>query len=173
MVAHGRLCVSIQAQTRKDQIISGLIDTRNRILDAASELSPVEQDKVFLGIWSVKDLLAHLVGWDYANLEAAEKVLEGELPGFYAYEDRDWTTYNARLVAEHRREDFEELLASVKESHRKLINFLQTIPAEEFERDRNVRFRRYKVTISRLLQAEMKDEERHYQQIKAFRNRNQ
>jgi hypothetical protein len=94
------------------------------------------------------------------------------LPGFYAYEDRDWTTYNARLVAEHGREDFEEILASVEASHRKLINFLEAIPAEEFERDRNIRFRRYRVTISRLLQAEMKDEEKHYRQIKAFRGRN-
>lgn len=165
--------MSVQAQTVKEQIISGLADTRNRILNVASELSPVEQDQVFLGIWSVKDLLAHLVGWDHANLEAAGAVLEGELPGFYAYEDRDWTTYNARLVAEHKREDFEELLASAKASHRKLISFLQTIPAEEFERDRNVRFRRYKVTILRLLQAEMEDEERHYQQIKGFKNRSQ
>lgn len=164
--------MSTQAQISKDQIISGLIDTRNRILSAASELSPVEQDQVFLGIWSVKDLLAHLIGWDYANLEASQAVLEGELPGFYAYKDRDWTSYNARLVAEHRREEIEELLFSVEASHRKLINFLQSIPAEEFDRDRNVRFRRYKVTISRLLQAEMKDEERHYQQIKAFGNRN-
>jgi uncharacterized damage-inducible protein DinB len=165
--------MSTQAQTKKEQIISGLIDTRNRILDTASELSPVEQDQVFLGIWSVKDLLAHLVGWDYANLEAAGAVLEGELPGFYAYENRDWITYNARLVAEHKREDFEELIASAKASHHKLISFLQTIPAEEFERDRNVRFQRYKVTILRLLQAEMEDEERHYEQIKAFTNRSQ
>lgn len=165
--------MSSQAQIRKDQIISGLIDTRNRILNAASELSPAEQDQVFLGIWSVKDLLAHLIGWDYSNLEASEAVLEGQLPGFYSYRDRDWTSYNARLVAEHRREDFEELLVAVNASHRKLINFLQTIPAEEFDRDREVRFRRYKVTISCLLQAEIKDEERHYQQIKAFGNRKQ
>jgi uncharacterized damage-inducible protein DinB len=54
--------VSTQAQARKDQIISGLVDVRNQILDAASELSPIEQGQVFLGIWSVKDLLAHLVG---------------------------------------------------------------------------------------------------------------
>ena len=165
--------MSSQAQTVKEQIISGLIDTRNRILDAASELSPVEQDQVFLGIWSVKDLLAHLVGWDHANLQAAGAVLNGELPEFYAHEDRDWTTYNAHLVAKYKREDFEELLASAKASHRKLVSFLQTIPAEELERNRNVRFRRYRVTVLRLLQAEMEDEERHYQQIKAFKNRNQ
>ena len=93
--------MSTQAQSRKDQIISGLIDVRGQILQAASELSPAEQDQVFLGTWSVKDLLAHLVGWDYVNLEAAEAVQQGEL-----------------------------------------------------------------------LQAEMKDEEKHYQKIKAYRNRN-
>lgn len=156
------------AQAKKDRIISELVEARRKILDVASSLSPEQQDEIFLGIWSVKDLLAHLAGWDYANMEAANQVLAGQLPSFYAYHDRDWRSYNARLVAQYRRDSFAELLSLVEDSHQKLIDLLETIAAEEFHRDRAVRFKGYKVTIARLLQAEIDDEKTHHTQVKEF-----
>lgn len=154
----------------KEAILTGLVQVRRQILNAAA-LSPTQQDDVFLGIWSVKDLLAHLVGWDYTNLEAAKSVLAGELPAFYAHYDRDWQTYNARLVAEYKKDDFGEMLASVEDSHHQLVAFLETVPAEDYDRDTGVRFNRYKVTIARLLRVEIRDEQKHHAQIQAFRDR--
>jgi hypothetical protein len=49
-----------------------------------------------------------------------------------------------------------------------LLEFLNTIPAENFNKDFGVRFRGYRVTIQRLLEAEQKDEETHLQQIMDF-----
>jgi len=135
--------VSAKAQAKKDKIISGLVETRGKILDAASSLSAAEQDEVFLGVWSVKDLLAHLVGWDFTSLEAAKAILAGKIPSFYSYHDRDW-----------------------------LVDFLEAIPAEEFDKDRGVRFKGYKVTIARLLQVEIDDEKTHLTQVEGFRDRN-
>lgn len=163
--------MSTKAQAKKDKIISGLVETRRKILDAASSLSPAQQDEIFLGVWSVKDLLAHLVGWDFTNLEAAKEILAGKTPNFYSYHNRDWKTYNARLVAEHKRDDFAALLSSVEDSHQRLVDFLETIPAEEFDRDRGVRFKGYKVTIARLLQVEIDDEGVHHRQVEEFRDR--
>ena len=157
------------AQAKKNRIITELIETRRKILDVASSLSPAQQGEVFLGVWSVKDLLAHLVGWDFTNLEAAKALLNGQLPDFYSHYDRDWKTYNARLVAEHKRNDFADLLSSVEDSLQKLMGFLETVPVEEFDKDSGVRYKRYKVTIARLIQAETRDEKTHYQQIEEFR----
>jgi len=160
--------MSAKAQAKKEEMISELIETRRRILDAASSLPPDKQDEVFLGVWSVKDLLAHLAGWDFTNLQAAKTLLSGQLPEFYSYHDRDWKTYNARLVAEYKRDDFAELLSSVKDSLEKLVAFLETVPAGEFDKDSGVRYKRYKVTIARLLRAETRDEKTHYKQIEEF-----
>ena len=71
------------AQAEKDGIIGGLVAARGEILDTVRLLSPAQQDEVFLGEWSVKDLLAHLVGWDYTNQEAVAEILEGKKPGFW------------------------------------------------------------------------------------------
>jgi hypothetical protein len=160
--------VARKAQAKKDEIISALIQARRKILDQAYRLPPEKRDEVFLGIWSVKDLLAHLIGWDYTNLDAVKSVLEGELPEFYAHRDRDWATYNAFLVKKHKTKKYAELLYSVETSHRALMNFLATVPADEFERDQGVCYKRYRVTIARLLQSEAEDEVEHARQIEAF-----
>lgn len=164
--------MSTKAQAKKDGLISGLVETRRRILNEASSLPSDKQDEAFLGVWSVGDLLAHLVGWDFTNMEAIKEILAGKVPSFYSHYDRDWKTYNAGLVAEYKRDDYADLLSSVKGSHRKLVDFLRTIPTEEFDKDRGLRFKRYKVTIARLLQAEIDDENTHHVQIKEFKERN-
>lgn len=157
-----------KARPKKGEIVAALIQARRKILDVAYVLPPEKQDEVFLGVWSVKDLLAHLIGWDYTNIEATKSILAGELPEFYSHHDRDWQTYNASLVERHMKEDFAELLYAVEASQRALMGLLGTVPAEEFDKDRGIRSKRYKVTIAHLLQAEADDEEEHYRQIKEF-----
>lgn len=160
--------MSDKAQQKKDNIISALTQARRKILHVAYTLPPEKRDEVFLGVWSAKEMLAHLVGWDYTNIAATKSILAGELPEFYSHHDRDWAGYNALLVKRHKTEDYAELLHAVEASHRALVDLLGTVPADEFEKDRGVRYKRYKVTIARLLQAEIEDEEEHYRQIKEF-----
>lgn len=102
------------------------------------------------------------MGWDHANLEAAQAILAGRRPAFWAHRDRDWQTFNARLVAEYRREDPAEMLALLEYSHHHLLAFVEAIPAEELfqahGRDR----------LSTILRAEARDEQEHAQQIREF-----
>ncbi len=76
------------------------------------------------------------------------------------------------MVAEYKRDDFADLFSSVEDSHQKLVVFLKTIPAEEFDKDKGVRFKGYKVTIAGLLRVEIDDEKTHHRQIEGFRDRN-
>lgn len=160
-----------KAQLKKDELIADLIETRKKILDITASFSPAEHDQVFLGIWSIKDLLAHLIGWLETNRKAVKAIRAGKLPEFYAYKDRDWQSYNALLVSKYKRGSLAKLMSAMQISHQRLMDLIQTIPAEEFEQDRGVRYKGYKVTIARLLRAELKDEKVHYTQIEMFRNK--
>ena len=153
---------------RKEKVVSNLIKARQNVLAEASKRSAAEQGQVFLGIWSIRDLVAHLIGWDKTNLEAAKSVLKGQVPSFYEHRDPDWRTYNAMLVRKHKKGSTQELIAAAKRSQEKLLKFLQTIPPEQFNKDFGVRFRGYKVTIQRLLEAETEDEQTHARQITDF-----
>ncbi len=158
----------IRTEDDRLALFHALTDVRGRILADAGSLPTHARDRVFLGVWSAADLLAHLVGWDHANCEAAGEILAGRLPSFYTYHDRDWAGFNAMLVARYKRDDYEALLADAANSHADLIAAIARIPVEELDRDRGIRFRGWKVTIARLLQVEQRDEEEHWRQLRDF-----
>ncbi|MGD2252421.1 MAG: ClbS/DfsB family four-helix bundle protein [Anaerolineales bacterium] len=160
--------ITTHPEARKAELIAGLVAVREKIVASASALPADKKETVFLGSWSVMDLLAHLAGWDLTNLEASKEIARGKLPSFYAHHDRDWATYNATLITEHKRGEFEAQLLELRDTHRELIAHLQSLPAEDLERDRGIRRRSYKVTLDGLLRAELNDEEEHLAQIEAF-----
>jgi len=143
-------------------------EVREKILAAAAALPPEKQETIFLGVWGVKELLAHLAGWDYANREAAEATLAERLPAFYAHYDKDWKIYNALLVAQYRRDDLHEQIALVRKAHLELVAYLERISPSDFVKDTGVRFHGWRVTIERLLRAEISDEEKHLAQVEAW-----
>ena len=154
----------------KDDLLFGLKAIRESILAEALKLPPEAHNKIFLGTWTVMDLLAHLAGWDAANLQAVNAILDGLLPEFYEHHDKDWKIYNAMLVALYKRPSLKEQVEQARETQKQLLDFLQTLPVEDFNLDSGVRFRGIKVTIARILQAELDDEKTHFEQVFEFRN---
>ena len=158
----------MSADTKKDELIRDLLDARQSVLAAVKHLPADLHDTAFLGTWDPKDLLAHLVGWDEANLEAVRDILDGQLPAIYKYPDADWQAFNEELVARHRRDDLAELFVDAARSHLALIDFLRGLPPEEFERDRGLRDGRFPVTLAGLLEVEAREERVHARQVREF-----
>jgi hypothetical protein len=156
------------AEVARDELIAGLRDVRHSILKTAAGLGPGVRDEVFLGTWSARDLVAHLVGWDYTNMHAIDEVLHGKLPSFYEAHDHDWRSYNALLVERYKDSNYRNLLRHARRSHMSLIERIQQTPAADVRRDRGIRARGWKVTIERLLQAELSDERTHLEQLEGF-----
>lgn len=153
-------------EERKVKLVWGLRDVRARILDLARSLPEAAREQVFLGTWSIRDVLAHLAGWDETNLAATKEVLAGMLPSFYAHHNKDWASYNASLVAEYGRDDYDDLLRLVEATHNKLLAFIEDVPAEALWHYRGLKAKGWKVTAGRLLEVERQDEEEHYSQLR-------
>ena len=158
--------MSKKADRSKAGVIAGLVETRRQILETASTIPLEQQDQAFVGEWAIKDLLAHLAGWDYTNLEGVKALLAGEVPGFFAQHDRDWKTYNAMLVARHKRDDLAGMIAAVQEAQKELVAFLNTLTDEDFHR--TVHVNTFRMSIGGLLNFEIKDEKGHLEQIRQF-----
>jgi hypothetical protein len=150
----------------KAGVIARLVETRQQILEAAAAIPLERQDQAFVGIWSIKDLLAHLAGWDYTNLEGVKALMAGEVPAFFAQHDRDWKTYNAMLVASHRRNDLAEMIVAVRKAQGDLVAFLNTLTDEDFHR--TVHVNTFRMSIGGLLNFEIRDEKEHLEQINQF-----
>jgi hypothetical protein len=154
---------------KKRRLVADLAGARQEVLSAAIALPPEDQDTPFLGTWSAHDIVAHLIGWDYANLEAIEAVRAGRLPAFYGEYDRDWRTFNAGLVARHEQETLERTASVAETSHQALRSALIAIPAKDISHDYGVRSPgRRRVTIAMLMAAEARDEHKHAEQIREF-----
>jgi hypothetical protein len=156
------------ADEKKSSLLDSLSQVRAEILRESRQFKPGEEAIPFIGVWSLLDLLAHLAGWDVTNVQAAQEVLVGKIPSFYAHHSKDWADYNALLVNEYGKASLPEILATVEGTHKQLINFLEKLPAKALFADHGVRAGSYRVIISRLLEAERKDETRHLRQIVEF-----
>jgi hypothetical protein len=156
------------ADDKKQELLSGFIEVRRNLLAFSAQIPFDEQEQVFLGVWSMRDLLAHLIGWDYSNLEAVQAVSTGKLPAFYKYIDKDWRTYNAQLVSLYKKGSLADLIEATRVSQHALFDLLTSLPAKDLFQDYGVRFRRYKVTIARLIKADTKDVKAHLEQVKEF-----
>ncbi len=147
-----------------------MILARRSILEQVEQMPSDQIGVKYLGDWSVMELLAHLSGWDETNRQAIQSLREAQLPEFYNHRDPDWRSYNAILVDRYRGDDMTALLASAKESFERLIRQVESIDPSDFDRDWGVRYRGYRLTIARLLEAEARDELEHARQLSNFIN---
>jgi hypothetical protein len=150
----------------KPEIIAELQDSRAAVIQHLTALPAERHDEPFLGEWSVRDLQAHLIGWDYTNADAVRSLIAGTLPDFFSRWDPDWRSYNAELVRLHLRDRLPDLIDDAARSHEELIKLLERTPAREFTMDRGVRAPAgFVVTISNLLETQVGDEREHFRQM--------
>lgn len=154
-------------ENKKQALIAELVAARLSIVEVVKQLPPDSLDEVFLGVWSVKDLLAHLIGWDYTNLQAIQEVLDGKRPTFFQYYDKDWQSYNARLVQQYKVEPFERLLNEATTSHQRLVGFLEALPARDVLEGKARGETGRTISVRFLLRAEAGDERKHAEQVRA------
>ena len=156
----------MKSMEHKNLLISGLVTARKSVIQAI-QLVPLDRvEEAFLGFWLVKDLLAHLEGWDYTNLQAIQEILAGKPPTFFQFSDRDWQSYNKTLVQRYRRDSLDEQLASQDRSHHQLLLFLESLLAHELVSGKVKRDNGRTVTIKNLILSETRDELQHAEQIR-------
>lgn len=154
---------------RVQTLLAEMRAARRAVLDAACAFPPALQDAPCVGVWSVKDVLAHLIGWDETNCQALDELAAGRYPSFYQYYDADWQTFNARLVQAYRVEPFSTLLEAAEASHRRLCEQVQAIPAETLLSLKAARPGGKRTISARYLLAyEGRDDRIHTAQLEAF-----
>jgi hypothetical protein len=155
-------------EDHKRTLIDDLASARQSVLEAVRALPADHLDDPILGIWSVKDFLAHLVGWDATNLQAVHEILAGKRPEFFQHYDKDWQSYNTHLVQQYKMEPFEVLLEETAASSQRLVNYLESLPARVLVEGKAGGETGRTVSIRSLLRAEASDEREHAVQVKAF-----
>ena len=68
-------------------LIDAFVRVREMLLREADAVPAELRQTPFVGHWNLMDVLAHLVGWDYTNVNAIEELKAGTTPSFYRHYD--------------------------------------------------------------------------------------
>ena len=93
-----------------------------------------------VGDWSVKDILAHVTTWEEEALKYLPLILQGGRLPRYSVKYGGIDAFNALMTGQKRGLSLSEVLMKLDETHRRLIDYIQSVPEEQLTRE--TRFRR-------------------------------
>ncbi len=119
--------------------------------------------------WTVRDILAHLIGWNRHIVRGSQQILRGELPFYDVDPGPDYSKVNAALVREYGEVDRAALLESLAASAGELTEFLRAIGPREWDRDFGVRHDGETLTVKSTVDDLIADYDHHRVQLEKFR----
>jgi hypothetical protein len=119
--------------------------------------------------WTVRDILAHLIGWNRHIVRGSQQILSGELPFYDVDPGPDYSKVNAALVREYGDVDRAALLASLATSTGELTEFLRAIDPGEWDRDFGVRHDGETLTVKNTVDELIADYDHHRAQLEELR----
>jgi len=116
--------------------------------------------------WTVRDIVAHLIGWNRYIVQGSRQILRGELPFYDIGPGPDYSKVNAELIRENTDTDRSVLLKRLADSASELVTFLQTIDPVDWDRDFGVRHNDETITVMSTVEDLIADYNHHTVQLK-------
>lgn len=112
---------------QKEELIQRYEKSRAVML---AQLEKIDQDRKIYPLWTVREILAHLSGWDDATISFIRTILEGGQPGLtLAAQGID--VYNAESVSTRDGLDYDHIYHEYLETRRVLLDLMRQIPEEQ------------------------------------------
>lgn len=120
----------------KDELLKRALEEFSGFKAAIRGLDERELGEVWLGTWSIRDILAHISGWHHELGPALERMARGEkpIPEGTSYNDVD--SWNAKFAAAKRHAPVPELLGQLDASHEYFMAQAAKVPEERFAPDK-------------------------------------
>ena len=94
-----------------------------------------------IGNWSVKDILAHVTTWEEEALKYLPLILEGGTLPRYRDLYGGMDAFNAKMIEQKRVYSLAYILEQLEKVHQRLINYLNSVPEEQFLHETRFRHR--------------------------------
>lgn len=122
--------MSAPSPTPKAELLNRAAREYNAFEQAIHGLNEDHLLEVWLGTWSIRDVLAHLSAWHREMGPALERLARGEkpIPAGVSYDDVD--AWNARFVAAKKDWPLAEILLELDRSHEYFMHAAAAVPDE-------------------------------------------
>ena len=126
---------------KKQQILDKLEQAWGEFTESYAGLTDEQmQQPGVMEDWSVRDLMAHISWWEEEALKHLPTILAGRRPPRYSVTYGGIDAFNARMTEQRSTLALEEVRRRLVETHARLLEYIRTIPEEQFTTE--TRFRR-------------------------------
>lgn len=93
-------------------------------------LDEIDRNRKIYPLWTVREILAHLSGWDDATISFIRAILDGDQPGLtLAAQGID--VYNAQTISTREGLDYNHIYHEYLETRRILLELIRRMPEEQ------------------------------------------
>jgi len=103
-----------------------------KLLAAVDGLDEGVMTRTFYGDWSIKDILAHIAGWQRTMTGALERMARGEKPTPEGVDYSDADAWNAGFVAAMAPQSAPTVVAGLKQSFANYLRAAAALPEDRF-----------------------------------------
>ena len=132
------------SMTPKEELLNQAAREYNAFEQAIHGLNEDHLTEVWLGTWSIRDIVAHMSAWHREMGPALARLARGEkpIPDGVSYDDVD--AWNATFVAATKDRPLDEILLELDRSHEYFMHVAAAVPDERVQPGR---------TASRIIEA--------------------
>jgi hypothetical protein len=110
----------------RQTLIEQLENSRAKMM---AQLDKIDLNRKIYPLWTIREMLAHLSGWDDAVIAFIRSLMEGTVPATPAARGID--VYNAETVATREGLDYDHIYREYIATRKTLLNLLRTVPEEK------------------------------------------
>jgi hypothetical protein len=111
----------------RSDLLSRLDQTRQSIEDI---LTKIDRTKYIYPGWTIKEMLAHMTGWDDATIDSLRAHVVGHPPSLDAI--RSLNEYNAHTVSSRNDLDYDHVLKEWRLTRQVLRTLIEQMPEDKF-----------------------------------------
>jgi len=112
--------------SQRAELITTLENSRAKMI---MHLEEIDKTRKISPLWTIREMLAHLSGWDDAVIAFIQSLMEGKIPATPAVRGVD--VYNAETVSTREGLDYDHIYREYLETRKVLHQLLQEIPEEK------------------------------------------
>ncbi len=109
-----------------DELVHILEHSRANML---TQLEEIDKKRQIYPLWTIREMLAHLCGWDDAVIAFLQSLIAGNTPATPA--ERGVDMYNAETVATREGLDYDHVYHEYIETRKVLLKLLKGVPDEK------------------------------------------
>jgi uncharacterized protein DUF1706 len=120
----------------KDDLLRQADDELSVLKRTLVGLSDEALRRPWCGVWGVREILAHIAGWQREMIPVLERIARGEKPIAEGVSYEDVEAWNARHVTARRGLTVEGIRAELEASHRDFLAAARAVPESRYAPDK-------------------------------------